>query len=423
MNNKSYPQYIPSQTICIPASEPVDVSEYIPIIDHPHFQRLKECKQLGVNYLVFPGATHTRFEHAIGTLGLTRHLCRIHRVNQYQTHHLCAFALLHDLGHGPFSHQIEPILNGCHKQQGLKILQDMKEELELCNVNYHYLANLFTGKEPTAQYITHRTLGTDKLDYLRRDSLHIGFSGMPPIDHIQLYTLMYDNILCVEEKFLEDIKRIQKFYSYLHQHGYLNKTALSLQRIFQRAVYEAVKSETTDTINKIWQMTDMQLIFYLQQAKNPLVTKMLNHLNGRNFHRTVLVIKPESYSFAERLADKQIKIIEWNKHKLKKFSTLCNSNNFLAKLEDTLAQSINLQQGDLLFAAMPYFDKLLPRDVRIFTNNQRNYWLFKKDKEHHQSLISDYLRTFSIRITVPPKHRTTALKNIPTLIQKLEQHL
>ena len=65
------------KTICVPASRPVDVSRFVPLLDHPNFQRLRHRKQLGVNHLVFPGAVHTRFEHLVGTLALAERIGEI----------------------------------------------------------------------------------------------------------------------------------------------------------------------------------------------------------------------------------------------------------------------------------------------------------------------------------------------------------
>ncbi|MBR4219665.1 MAG: HD domain-containing protein, partial [Victivallales bacterium] len=96
----------------------MDVSELYRIIDTEAFQALRERKQLGVNSLVFPGAVHTRFEHSIGVLSLAQRLCRIHGITGNDARHIQAFALLHDIGHGPFSHQTEPVLQGSHHRQG-----------------------------------------------------------------------------------------------------------------------------------------------------------------------------------------------------------------------------------------------------------------------------------------------------------------
>lgn len=395
----------PLHSICIPASPPVDVGEFLPLIDHPHFQSLRRRTQLGVNSLIFPGAVHTRFEHAVGCLGLTQRWCRIHELAQPERRLVCAFALLHDIGHGPFSHQIESIIESDHHEQGVKRLADMRDEVERCGVDFEALKTLFGGDDPLARMVSDRNLGTDKLDYLRRDALHIGFTGTPDIEKMQFYTAVVDGILAIEEKFIEEVKRLQKFYSYLHQHGYLNKTALTAQRLFQRAVQEELAARADQGMG-LWTMRDDDLTHWLRRGRSPRARHLLGRLETRRFHRTVLAIKPEGYGFAERRSDKPIHVIEWPRSILRRFSHVCADRERLLALEDRLAAACGLAPGEVLFAAMPYFRKLLPKDVRIFTSGgEGGFWLFEKDRDHKRSLEGDYLRTFAIRVTVIPEQR------------------
>lgn len=414
---------LPGKSICIPASSAVDVSALVPIIDHPHFQKLKLRKQLGINYLVFPGAVHTRFEHAIGTLGLTQRLCQVQDIRGETRRYLCAFALLHDVGHGPFSHQIEPIARGDHNSRGIQLLHEMTDELDACGLELQRMVALFRGDEPLAQFVSDRNLGTDKLDYLRRDALHIGFTGTPDIDRMQFYTVLDDGILAIEEKFIEDIKRVQKFYSYLHQHGYLNKTALSVQRLFQRAVQEELRGGRIGP-ESLWTMTDDELMWWLRRGSNRLGRKLIATFDNRGFHRTVLVIKPVGYGFVERRSGKCIKVREWTRDRIRRFSELYSSSERLLALENALAAELHEEPGTVLFAAMPYFEKLVPRDVRIFSREKGgSFWLFPKDKNHLRSLEADYLRTFAIRVIVPPETRAEMLKKTSALADFIEAQL
>lgn len=394
---------------------------FLPIIDHPHFQRLRWRKQLGVNYLVFPGAVHTRFEHAIGSLGLTQRLCRIHRVSADDERLLGAFALLHDIGHGPFSHQIEPIIGGSHHEQGCVLLSDMTDELRACGVDPAAMASMVLGTHPLARLITDRNLGTDKLDYLMRDALHIGFTGAPDIERLQFYTRFDSEALAIEEKFIEDIKRLQKFYSYLHQHGYLNKTALTVQRMFQRAVQLELGARSCDPAT-LWRMADDELIAWLRHGRHPESRRLLKRFQTRRFHRTVLAIKPEGYGFVERASDKPMAVLEWPRSRLRRFSTISADRDRLLDLEDRLADACALAPGDLLFSAMPYFRKLLPKDVRVHsTGRGGDYWLFEKDRDHKRSLEGDYLRTFAVRVTVVPDARSRLADRTSTLADLIQE--
>jgi len=400
--------HIPEKAVCVPGSEPVDISEYIPLIDHPLFQRLRRRKQLGVNHLVFPGAVHTRFEHALGVLALTERLCRIYGITGRERKLLGAFALIHDIGHGPFSHQIEPIAGGSHNRKGMEYMERMESQIQACGLDTDEVRAMFGQDNDLARFVSDRNLGTDKLDYLRRDALHIGFCGAPDIEKVLKYSHLQNGQWAVEEKFIEDLKRIQKFYSYLHQHGYLNKTALSVQRVFQRAVQEEIQTGTT-THDALWEMVDDELESRLYDSRSQVAKTLYATLENRRFHRSAYVIKPAGYGFVERISGKDVSVSEWSMDKIGAFSSEYSDCEALMRLEDDLAAALGLNAAEVLFAAMPYFDKLVPRDVKIFSSSgQHEYMLFDNDKDHLHSLKGDYLRTFAIRIIVPPRKRRYA---------------
>lgn len=411
---------IPSKSIVVPGSPPVDIAAYQALIDHPRFQMLRERKQLGVNYLIFPGAVHTRFEHVIGTLALTERLCRIHGLSADRRRHLAAFSLLHDIGHGPFSHQTEPMLGGDHHARGLAFLAEMEGELAACGVDRATLGAMFLGEHPDAALVGDRNLGTDKLDYLMRDALHIGFPGVPDIERIQFFTVLDQGPLAIEEKYIEEIKRLQKFYSYLHQHGYLNKTALTAQRMLQRAMQEALDSGEL-AAESVWGMGDRHLLASLERSPSVLARDLVARLLSRRLHASVLVLKPSGYGYVERCSDKPVAVVEWPLANLRRFASLVADNGRLRELEDEFAAALDLPPGGALFAAMPYFRKLLPQDVRIHSlRSGGGFGLFEKDRDHLRSLAGDYLRTFAVRLVVPREHRERICARSEWLGERLE---
>ena len=393
----------------------METGELLPIIDHPLFQRLRHCRQLGLNELVFPGAQHTRFEHAIGVLARVRKSAGYLEGSAAQRRTLEAFALLHDIGHGPYSHQIEPVLRMDHHQHGKECIQEMAGAIRACGVEETKIAEMLEGKEPLALWVTDRNLGADKLDYLQRDAFHLGLTGVPDLDLLQRQTLKTDGgTLALQEKFIEDGKRVQKFYSYLHQHGYLNKTALIAQRLLQRAAYEEIEAGALEE-EAVWKMTDEQLSERLLSSRQPLVKRLLCRLRERRLYRTALCIKPEGYLYVENAAGKEIALLQWPRRRLAQFSGAVRSMERLKQLEDGLASELRLHPGELLLAAMPYFTKLLPRDLRIANGANGDFWLFDQDRDHRASLESDYLRTFAIRIAVPEECRVQAAAAAPIL--------
>ncbi len=413
---------IPRHSICVPASPPVDAGEVRPLVDHPLFQKLRFRKQLGINFLVFPGAVHTRFEHAVGVLGLTQRLCRIHALPDEARRLLCAFGLLHDIGHGPFSHQIEPVIGGDHHEHGLRCLDSLRGELRQCGAAFDDLTAMFQGAHPLAQCVSDRNLGTDKLDYLMRDALHIGFTGAPDIEKIQVYTVLDEERLAIEEKFLEEAKRLQKFYSYLHQHGYLNKAALCAQRILQRAVQEELAECPPGSAAALWAMTDDELTGWLRSGRSAAARRLEARLYTRRLHRTVLAVRPDGYGFVERCSGKPMKVLERPRSWLRRVADFCTDCRALCALEDRLARACGLAPGDLLVAPMPYFRKLLPRDVRIYSaGGAGSFSLFEKDRDHVRSLEGDYLRTFAVRVVAVPEERERVARHAERLADLIQE--
>ena len=410
-----------NRSICIPGVPPVDISHLERIIDTEQFQALRGRKQLGINYLVFPGAVHTRFEHAIGVLSLAQRLCTINKIPKEDALHLQAFALLHDIGHGPFSHQIEPVLSGSdHHQQGIAIVRELADELARLGIDAERMASMFRNEDELACWITDRNLGVDKLDYLSRDALHIGFMGTPDIERIQYYTSHTPEGLAIEEKYIEDGKRLQKFYSYLHQHGYLNKTALAAQRMLQRAMQELLLQKDCPPTERIWEMGDEELMVLLRNSSSPLAVKLATSLRNRQLHKSFLVLKPTGYGYVERQAGKPICVLERSRSELRAFCEKVQDLEKLRELEDRIAALCGLAPGDVLFAAMPYFKKLLPRDLRVFSSNAgETYSLFEKDADHRRTLESDYLRTFAVRLVCPESVRATLAKQSDKIINEL----
>ena len=415
--------HIPRKAVCVPGVPPVDIADFLPIVDHPLFQKLRGRRQLGINYLVFPGAVHTRFEHTIGVLGLTQRLCQTYGIREDERRAVCAYALVHDIGHGPFSHQIEPVLHGHHHERSLLCVQRMAHEVTQCGLSAETLAGFIRGQHPLHRLVSDRNLGTDKLDYLFRDALHIGFSGMPDVPTVTLYSALDSRGWAVDEKFVEDVKRIQKFYGYLHQHGYLNKTALSVQRVFQRAVQERLAAGRCEA-EALWDMDDCQLVLWLRSGPSRLARDLMARLDDRSFHRTVYVIKPKGYAYVERASTKSLVVREWSQRELKAFTDIYADAGTLLALENELARTLRQPPGTVLFAAMPFFAKLVPQDIRIRSQtDDGEYMLFGKDRDHYRSLVGDYLRTFAIRVIAIPQIRETVSAQAGLIGEFLRDHL
>lgn len=216
------------------------------VIEHPYFQRLRRIKQLGLTDYVYPGALHTRFHHAIGAYHLMRkalHTLRLKGVEITENEELgaCGAILLHDIGHGPFSHTLEHVL-----------IPKFSHE-QISKVFIEELNTFFKGKLGTAIAIFEGTypkkflhqlvssqLDTDRLDYISRDSFYTGVSeGTIAYDRIIEMMNVRNNELVVEEKGIYSVENFLIARRLMYWQVYLHKTVLSVEQMLIKAVERA----------------------------------------------------------------------------------------------------------------------------------------------------------------------------------------
>jgi putative nucleotidyltransferase with HDIG domain len=148
------------------------------LIDTPEMQRLRGIKQMAVAYLVYPGANHTRFEHSLGTMHITGEICENLSLSDDETKTMRAAALLHDVGHTAFSHENEGILvrkrMGNHEQRGVEVVREGRSGgiLEESGYDVKRVCSIIGGEERCG--IINFDLGSDRMDYLLRDSHYTG---------------------------------------------------------------------------------------------------------------------------------------------------------------------------------------------------------------------------------------------------------
>ncbi|RLE97661.1 MAG: HD domain-containing protein, partial [Thermoprotei archaeon] len=154
------------------------------IIDSEPFQRLRGIKQLGLVHLVFPGATHTRFEHSIGVKHLAEEIFRVVNskegiFSEEDLIYLKAAALLHDIAHPPFSHLLEEVVKEYdidHEKLARKIIEDseLKAILSDYGISIKNVCDIVKGLSPPLSQIIKSDLDADRLDYLQRDAYYCG---------------------------------------------------------------------------------------------------------------------------------------------------------------------------------------------------------------------------------------------------------
>ncbi len=216
------------------------------IIAHPYYQRLRRIQQMAMAHLVYPGAVHTRLHHSLGAYHLMcialQELTRkgIEITTQEQQAAKIAI-LLHDVGHGPYSHALEQVLaEGVHHEKiSVLIIEELNKKfegklqmaLEIFNGSYHkkFLHQLVSGQ-----------LDVDRMDYLTRDSFFSGvIEGYVAYDRILKMITVHEGELMVEEKGIYSIEKFLIARRLMYRQVYLHKTVLSAEQMLQRIIKRA----------------------------------------------------------------------------------------------------------------------------------------------------------------------------------------
>jgi len=216
------------------------------LINHPYMQRLRRIKQLGMTNLVYPGALHTRFHHALGAMWLMTEAIKVLQqkgvdISKEEEQAVTIAILLHDIGHGPFSHALEhSIVHGInHEDISSLLMTRLNKEF---NGKLSMAITIFNNKysKKFLHQLVSGQLDMDRLDYLKRDSFYTGVSeGVISSDRIIKMLNVVNNQLVIEEKGIYSIEKFIIARRLMYWQVYLHKTVLSaenmLVKILQRA--------------------------------------------------------------------------------------------------------------------------------------------------------------------------------------------
>ncbi|HKR04438.1 MAG TPA: HD domain-containing protein [Bacteroidia bacterium] len=224
------------------------------LLDHPYFHRLTRIRQLGLTYLVYPGALHTRFHHALGALHLMTQAIETLRskeaeITAEEAEAGCIAVLLHDIGHGPFSHALENVIieGASHETLTGLFLEKLNNDF---NGRLSMAIKIFNDQYPKKflHQLVSSQLDMDRLDYLNRDSFFSGVSeGVVSNDRIIKMLNVHNDELVVEAKGIYSIEKFLIARRLMYWQVYLHKTVLAaeqmLVKIINRAKYLSQKGE------------------------------------------------------------------------------------------------------------------------------------------------------------------------------------
>ncbi|MEC8831609.1 MAG: HD domain-containing protein, partial [Bacteroidota bacterium] len=212
----------------------------------PYFQRLRRISQMGLSYLVYPGAHHTRFHHALGSMHLMTKAIQVLKLkdveitDEEETGLLCAI-LLHDIGHGPFSHALEGFVAKeiSHEQISLRFMMELNNEF---NGELDTAISIFKGDypKPFLNQLVSSQLDMDRLDYLKRDSFYSGVTeGNINSERLISMLNVVDGDLVVEEKAIYAVEKFLMARRFMYWQVYLHKTGLVAEQLLVRIMQRA----------------------------------------------------------------------------------------------------------------------------------------------------------------------------------------
>ena len=292
------------------------------IIEHPSFQRLRRVSQMGFSNLVYPGANHTRFHHALGCLHLMQKTVSILRVkginiSEEEENALCIAILLHDIGHGAFSHALEhSIVTGItHEEISLKYMHRLNNEF---HGQLDLAIAVFTRKYHRVflHQLISSQLDMDRLDYLKRDSFYTGVAeGNISSDRLIAMINVVNNELVIEKKGIYSVEKFLIARRLMYWQVYLHKTSIVAEHMLVKVLMRA--KELAEKKVELFCTSSLRFFLY-------------NKINKDNFNDIVL-------GFFTKLDDYDIlsAIKEWVSHSDKILSNLCGMivNRDLLKIE------------------------------------------------------------------------------------------
>jgi uncharacterized protein len=265
------------------------------LVDHPYFQRLRRIKQVGLTSLVYPGALHTRFHHALGALHLTQEAIETLRskgteITETEAEAVCIAILLHDIGHGPFSHALEhTIIDLHHEELSLMFMEELNEEFD---GKLSLAIEIFSNKHSKKflYQLVSGQLDMDRMDYLNRDSFFTGVSeGVIGYDRIIKMLAVHEGELVVEEKGIYSIEKFLIARRLMYWQVYLHKTGVAAEQmlinVLKRAKELVSKGESIECPRYLaW-------FLYRQTGDKSSNSTILKHFSKLDDNDLIMAIK------------------------------------------------------------------------------------------------------------------------------------
>ena len=264
-------------------------AEILPLVDSPALQRLHHIRQLGFAYLVYPGANHTRFEHSLGAMHLASLLCRHLGFGTAETRTICCAALLHDIGHGPYSHASERLMQEYTQFSHDDIREQLKEpilakQFEKNSISPDEVAALISGSHRYAGII-HGDLDVDRMDYLLRDAHYTGAPyGNFDAERLTKSLAVVDNTIVLNDSGISAAESLLIARTLMGPSVYYHHACRIAEEMFLLACRSHFRKDI-DAVREFLTMDDVTATALLLNSDEEITRDLINRIRTRNLYK------------------------------------------------------------------------------------------------------------------------------------------
>lgn len=366
------------------------------IIDSEPFQRLRGIKQLGLVHLVFPGATHTRFEHSIGVRYLAEEIfttvnSRESIFSEEDFNKLKAAALLHDIAHTAFSHVLEEVVKEegvSHEEMSERIINEteLKDILGDYGLRVKDVVDIIKGKEGPLSQIVKSDLDADRLDYLQRDAYYCGVAyGVIDSRILREFTVVNDT-LAVSEKGLYPAVTVlfarHTMFTVVYGHKTSRAATCMLVKGVRRALEEGVIS-----FDELFRLTDEELLIKLRDSRVSYCREIAERIRRRKLFKMAYQLRGDILS-----VDTILEFVFLKENVLEK-----------QKLEESIAEKAGVHVGYVALD-IPENPVLEEANVKIYT--EEGLKDIKELSPIAKTLTDAYTFSWSVAVFTLEEHRS-----------------
>ena len=271
----------------------------VEVMDNPQFQRLRRIKQLGLISLIYPGANHTRFEHSIGTMHIASKLADKLDLNQEDKELVRISALLHDIGHGPFSHVSEGVLSFPHEELTKYVIKNTAiRDIVEKKFDIDKIIEIINGEGKFGPIVSGE-LDADRMDYLLRDSHYTGVAyGIIDYERI-ISNINLNKHLSLDIKGVQAAEGALVSRYFMYPSVYQHHTTRIVNSMFRRGLKKLIDSGVINE-NDMYKYDDADIIGIFRNSEG-YPKEIMERLDNRNIFKRVKTIRLDNFKTPEKL--------------------------------------------------------------------------------------------------------------------------